>query len=361
MKFLALIILITTIGISDLYSSNSILATNRKIEYSGRIDFRDPESPTFSFSGISIRACFTGHSISAILTDEHGENYYNVLVDGEVYNTIQLKPGKQHYQLAANLSEGNHEIELFKRTELSFGKTTFHGFELEDGERLKKLKNKRKLFFEFIGNSITCGYGNEGVLGEDFLAETENHFMTYAAITSRNFNARHMAVSRSGIGVYRNYNGPKTGNEDCMTNLYENIYLYNSSLKYKFQKRPDVVFINLGTNDFSTEGPDTTLYIQNYGRLIDNIQSNYRKPNIICLLGSMMSGEQLILARECIQKVVRTANAKGAGAVYFFEMSEQKGEIGVHYHPTVTQHKINATELSTFLESELKLKRASSK
>lgn len=78
--------------------------------------------------------------------------------------------------------------------------------------------------------------------------------MTYAAITSRNFNARHMAVSRSGIGMYRNYNGPHAGNDDCMSNLYEHIFLYDNFPKNDFKQKPDVICINLGTNDFSTTG-----------------------------------------------------------------------------------------------------------
>ena len=68
---------------------------------------------------------------------------------------------------------------------------------------------------EFIGNSITCGYGNEGTNKfQGFEYETENHYYSYAAITARNLKAQHWVVARSGIGAYRNYNGPKTGNPE---------------------------------------------------------------------------------------------------------------------------------------------------
>ncbi len=330
---------------------NKITADNKNIEYTGRIDFSDVLAPKFSFSGVSIRANFTGTTIAAILNDDTGDNYFNVIIDGKVTSVIHVTKGQKIYELGNGLEDTNHEIELFKRTELTFGKTQFFGFLVEDGHDLKPIENERALFFEFIGNSITCGYGNEGLNGDDFLATTENHYMTYAAVTSRSFNARHMAVSRSGIGVYRNYDGPVTGSDDCMTNLYKHTFLYDAYPEYDFAKQPDLVCINLGTNDFSTSGANTTLYIKNYLRLIDSIQTQYNKPEIVCLLGPMLSGESLIQVRNCLKYIAETANAKGKGSVHFFEMSAQNGDlgIGVHYHPTVAQHVKDANELCNYL------------
>ena len=52
---------------------DTIPANNRYIEYTGRIDFRNPLAPTFSYSGVSIRAYFTGTSISMIMDDDIGD------------------------------------------------------------------------------------------------------------------------------------------------------------------------------------------------------------------------------------------------------------------------------------------------
>lgn len=339
--------------ILNIMERDTIMANNDLIEYSGRIDFSDSLAPHFSYSGVSIRAEFYGTSISAILDDDTGDNYYNVLIDGQVHSAIRVTKGKKEYVLAEGLEDTNHEVELFKRTELTFGKTKFYGFTLDEGKALREISNKRDLFIEYVGNSITCGYGNEGTQNDDFLAETENHFMTYAAVNSRNFNARHMAVSRSGIGIYRNYNGPTTGNDDNMTNLYTNTFLYDDNPKYDFAVQPDLICINLGTNDFSTTGADSALYVSNYFRLIDTIQAKYNEPEIICLLGSMMGGSALTKARSYLGFIADSATQKGKGKVSFFEMSEQTGDlgIGVHYHPTVAQHLENAAELSQYIKT----------
>ena len=331
-------------------AKTNIPANHKLIEYTGRIDFSDKLAPKFSFSGVSIRACFTGTSISVVF-DDTGENYYNVVLNGEVVNVLHVTSGKRTYVLAENLADSTNEIELFKRTELTFGRTQFFGFVLDEGKSLIEIRNKRDKMIEFIGNSITCGYGNEGTSDDDFLATNENHYMTYAAITARNFNARHMAVSRSGIGVYRNYNGPREGNHDNMTNLYPRVFLYDPLPGYDFKEKPDLVCINLGTNDFSTTGADSALYVQNYLKLISFIQSKYVNVDVICLLGPMISGETLLQARSIIKHVAVLANSKNNGRVAFFEMSNQTGDlgIGVHYHPTVAQHQKNAEELTSFI------------
>ncbi len=331
---------------------DTIPANNPNIEYTGRIDFTNPLAPVFSYSGVSIRACFVGTGISMVMTDDTGQNIYNLIVDGKEMDTVRIAVGKKTYKIAEGLENKLHEIEIFKRTEQMFGKTQFFGFVTDKRTRLVPIVNRRNRLIEYIGNSITCGYGNEGKNGEKFGPTTENHYMTYAAITSRNLNARHLAVCKSGIGIYRNYNGPVTGNADCMTNLYSRIFLYDENPKYSFAEKPDLICIDLGTNDFSTVGGDSARYVDNFFRLIDTLQTRYDKPEIVCLLGPMISGPTLTKVRQYLNFIVNRANEKGRGSVYFFEMSQQTGDlgIGVDYHPSVAQHQKNAAELTGFIK-----------
>jgi hypothetical protein len=177
--------------------------------------------------------------------------------------------------------------------------------------------------------------------------------MTYAAITSRNFNARHLAVCKSGIGIYRNWDGPASGNADCMTNNYTRVFLWDENPEYSFLEKPDLICIDLGTNDFSTIGGDSAKFVSNYLRLIDTIQTKYNRPDIICLLGPMLSDSTLSIVRKYIKFAADSANSKGKGNVYFFEMSQQTGNlgIGIDSHPSVAQHKKNGLELTEFIKS----------
>jgi len=331
------------------------LASNPNIEYNGRIDFSKADSPKFSYSGVSIRATVNSKSASIILNDEKGENYYAVIVDQIYQRKLKPNKGKGTYLLADFGKKSVHEIEIVKITEEMFGKTAFLGFDLgEDGE-IVEMTNKRKHTIEFIGNSITCGYGNEGELGQSFCAETENHYMGYAAITARSLNARPLVICKSGIGIYRNYAGPSEGSPDCMTNRYDRTFLNDEFPKFDFRQTPDLVCINLGTNDFNTPGADTAKYINRYLELIGQIQSHYTNPDILCLLGPMLEGDALDIVRTCIQTVVSRANTLGRGRVSFFEMTPQAPEngLGTDYHPTVKQHILSARQLSAHI-SKLK-------
>jgi lysophospholipase L1-like esterase len=336
-------------------SLDTIQSDNSFIEYTGRIDFTNPKAPRFSYSGVSIRASFQGSSISAMLNDTKGKNYYNIILDKKVLSKFKVDSGFKTYQLVKGLTDGVHEIELFKLTEEMFGKTQFCGFLVDQGKNLVAISDTRKLLFEFIGNSITCGYGNEGKLKETFGPTTENHYLTYAAITSRYFNARHLAVCKSGIGIYRNYNGPSQGNTDCMPNYYDRIYLYDENPIYSFSETPDLICIDLGTNDFSTNRGDSAKYVDGYLKFIRKLQTENKHADIICLLGPMLKNNDLDKVRRYLKFIVTKAQERNKGKVYFFEMSQQLGDlgIGINFHPTVAQHKKNADELATFI-SKLK-------
>lgn len=91
---------------------------------------------------------------------------------------------------------------------------------------LRRLRSCPNVGLNFIGNSITCGYGVESENPKDpFTYDTENHFYTYAARTARALKAQHLVVARSGIGIYRNYAGPRSGSKDCMPAMYEQVLL----------------------------------------------------------------------------------------------------------------------------------------
>jgi len=206
---LSIFILFLSIGSVMAIDSDTIKANNSFIEYTGRIDFSNPLAPKFSYSGVSVRACFQGTCISIILNDENSSNEYNVLVDN-VIKRIKVSKGLTVYPIVSGLENTVHEIEIFRLTELTFGETTFNGFIVDKGKSLVAISNPRTHLIEYVGNSITCGYGNEGLLGGTYEPTTENHYLTYAAYNSRNFNARHLAVCRSGIGIYRNYGDSTT-------------------------------------------------------------------------------------------------------------------------------------------------------
>jgi len=138
-----------------------------------------------------------------------------------------------------------------------------------------------------------------------------------------------------------------------MPNFYSRIFLYNENPKYTFREKPDLICIDLGTNDFSTNGGDSARYVGGYINFIDSIQHYYRNPEIICLLGPMLNGTSLNRVRKYVQFVATFANNREKGKVHFFELSEQTGDlgIGIDSHPSVAQHLKNSRELTNYIST----------
>ena len=67
------------------------------------------------------------------------------------------------------------------------------------------------LRIEFIGDSITCGYGVEGKTAyEGFKTTTENFMKSYAYLTAQKLGAEYSAVCYSGHGIISGYSNDGT-------------------------------------------------------------------------------------------------------------------------------------------------------
>ncbi|RCH55803.1 electron transporter RnfD [Mucilaginibacter hurinus] len=268
-----------------------------RIQYTGRISVED-QHIMMSWSGTSLRINFEGSQVKAVLMDEYGENYYNVIVDGRVVNVLDLDKGKKEYTLVAGLKAGKHTLELFKRTEWVFGRTWIYGLVLENANTLLTAPVVKKRKMEFYGDSITCGYGVEDTTGQDRGASPyENAYKTYAAITARYFNADYHSISRSGIGLTISWF------PQIMPEMYNKLDPVDEKSNWDFSKYiPDVIVINLFQNDagltkattipeykrrFGNTAPTAEYIVNAYVKFIKELRSKHPKAHIICVLGNM--------------------------------------------------------------------------
>ncbi len=332
-----------------------ISPADRNIQYVGRICFQNPERPRFTFPGIQIHARFTGTSLKLWAKPKSG--YFMAQVDEAAPFKVALMGERDSIvTVATALSQGEHTIRLMYIIEGYDLKPDFRGFILDKGAKLLPPPALPERTIEFIGNSITCGYGNESIEKTDpFEYETENHYLTYAQLTCRALNACAHVVARSGIGVYRSYGGPKTGTPDnVMTTEYEYTNLYDRSEKWDFSRyQPQLVCINLGTNDLSTNNYDVKLLKAAYKKFLIQVRGHHPKAKIVYLCGSMLGGKELDIAKKTLNEVVDEAHKEGDQQVYRFDFTPQTGDIqyGASWHPSVWQHQKMAGELTAYLRS----------
>lgn len=326
------------------------------VRYEGRILFK-PDAAELSWSGTSVKIQFEGSGIAVTLQDLDTANYYNVIVDSQVISKLHTDTLKRKYILASGLSEGKHQVELFKRTEWDKGKTLFYGFELPVGGKLLPPAKPKKRKIEFYGNSITSGYGNEDYSGKDqSYGYFQNNYESYAAITARHFHAQYHCISKSGIGVLVSW-FPL-----IMPEMYDRTDPTDSSSKWDFSKyTPDVVVINLFQNDswivnipeneqfknrFGTQAPDSESIISAYEDFIISIRDKYPNASIICTLGSMDATKDGSVWPEYLKSAVNQLNDS---KIYtcFFPFKNTGG------HPNVNEHHAMADKLIGFIEENV--------
>ncbi|MGD0337186.1 MAG: SGNH/GDSL hydrolase family protein [Bacteroidota bacterium] len=306
------------------------------IQYVGRFDFSNPKKVIYDWPGVYICAKFEGTSCSIRLNDH--KNEYAIIIDHRAPRLLKTD-SLTIYQVASSLADSiPHTITIQKRTETFVGRGEFEGFILDRGKELVPPDKRPDRRIEFIGNSITCGYGVEGESPDShFSVETENSCMSYAAITARALNADYFLISYSGRGVVRNYGDVNTTSPDPMPSLYDRTCFYDSTQKWNFARWiPQAVVINLGTNDFSTQPyPDKKVFQDAYALLIYRVRSLYTGVTMFCLCGPMI-GEP---CSGYIKEVVEQQQKKsGDNDIFFIEIKESvltDADWGCDHHPNV--------------------------
>ena len=319
-------------------STGIIDSDDPEIQYVGRFDFTNPKKVVFDWAGVSVRARFEGTSCSVRLDD--GKNEYAVIVDNHAPRLLITDSTTTRYIVASELSDSiPHTVVIQKRTEPLVGKGAFMGFVLDKGRKLLPPDKRPDRRIEFIGNSITSGYGVEGDSADcHFTPQTENACMSYAGLTARSLNAEYFLISYSGRGVVRNYGDSNRTSPNPMPALYDRTCFFDSALKWNFARWiPQAVVINLGTNDFSTRPyPDSVVFQNAYARLIERVRSLYSGVTIFCISGPMIGDPCTGYVKKVVEEQQKL---KGRFRdVFFIEVNRSvmtDADWGCDHHPNV--------------------------
>jgi lysophospholipase L1-like esterase len=336
-----------------------------RIQYTGRINFSSSE-PWFSQPGVSIKARFTGSTLNFLMKDlasggERTTNYYNVVIDDGAPIRFKVLGDTKPYEVANNLAPGEHTVLITKRTEGEVGSSRFFGFQVR-GTLLEPPPRPTKRL-EFIGDSMTCGYGNQVSIPEPpagnpntgFHSINENHDQSFTTFTARALGAESMTICHGGRGVYRNYDGTF---HDTVPLLYERIIPYQPQPTWDFRSyTPDVVLINLGTNDLNAPAADELAFKKAYKDLVTRVRGNYPNAKIVCVVGVMLSdyyptGEKAwTKAQTWTSSIVQDFNAQGDTQVYYLKLNPHNAPYGEDWHPTVETHQQMANTIAAYLRT----------
>jgi lysophospholipase L1-like esterase len=314
----------------------------------GRFDTSDPNALRFAWPGSTISARFKGTAISARLKDD-GRNLFQVIVDGEPKTILKTDHTKESYTLAEGLPDGVHDVAIYKRTEAKVGEVSFLGFDVQGTMLPPPPPADRRI--ELIGDSITAGYGNEGPGAVcTFNPAEENQYLTYGALAARALNAEHVTVAWSG----------KTIGE--MTDYWERTLPNRPESLWDFKAwTPQLVVMNIGTNNFATYDPGETRYVRIYSNLFDRVRKAYPQAFIMCLLGPMLTDvypegkKNLTLARKYMKATMEKIKATGETNFEYVELPEQRHSdgLGCGFHPSLKTHKLMADRVVAVAKERL--------
>jgi len=341
-----LILLVATVIICSCSPTNekkTVSPADPAISYTGRFDRTEKTKPVFMYSGCAIKTVFTGTSVELLLKDDNLRNFFTVIIDDSLF-VLAANRANSTYPLAENLGKGPHTLEIIRRTEWHGGNSTFLGLRIDSSGKLEKpLLNERRM--EFIGNSYTCGYGNEGLSNtENFKFETENNYLSFGAITARAVKADYVAICRSGIGMVQGYGGSVGFN---MPRYYDEV-TNDSTVMWDYSLyQPHLVFIDLIANDLSAP-LDSAVFVNTYLEFLKRIRSNYPEAFIVCAAGPASPGKEWQTTQSYIQTIADEFGRTDQKTSYF-EFSPFVPS-GSDWHPNVTEHQKMAEELIPFVK-----------
>ncbi|MBK9579843.1 MAG: hypothetical protein IPO40_22490 [Fibrobacteres bacterium] len=248
--------------------------TDPNLVYVGRWDKSNPSQPRSHWGGAYIRAEFTGSSLSVKLGQRVD---LAVFIDSK---PVSMKMGANGVvSLATGLGGGNHTVKMVARFQSD--QILFQGFTLASGGATVPAA-KAKALIEFVGNSITSGS-----------VTTNGNISAFPWLVGETLGADRTAISYPGICLVGNghYSGngfPGIGQEiqyfKMVTPPITPTTTQPNAPDWDFSKyTPDMVVINLGTNDALAGGISGTTVQASYINLMKKIRAKLPKTRIFAV------------------------------------------------------------------------------
>ena len=259
-------------------------------------------------------------------------------------------------------------LKIIKMSENSRGKLRLGALDIE-GELLPLPEKEKKPLIEVVGDSITCGYGNEAPGPEEhFVPEHENGWETYGARAARAIGADWSLVSTSGIAV-SGWAGAPAGfgpPHFAMEEQYAYTDRHLADLKglpnpeWDFKAHPsDVVVINLGTNDASQiafsrdQKAAEDRFREHYGAFIRGVRRlNGPDTHIVCALGTMDYYLYDVI-RDCVTEYKEESGDPKISCFKFGHTNMMLEGFGGDMHPSLKTHERMGRELAAYLSGIL--------
>ena len=283
-------------------------------------------------SGIEVNIDHYGGDIKFSVESSAG-CYFRAFIDGEPYTNpttyFALSGGGNQQIRLRNVPEGKHTLRLIKVTGYTLARAQLYSMTFA-GEILEMPLDSSNLYIEYIGDSISCGWGTIGAHGGAYTDQDGS--LAYPYLVSQALGADYAVTALSGQGLLVGNPGIPKG------------YIYASALRstdkqYEFKRKADVVVVNIGTNDYSQKGDSPDSFKTAYQNLLDTIkQKNGDDCKIVCIYNTMNDTFSSIINELC-------ANKQDMG-IYLLKFDRTSSG-----HPTTAENKKYTQVLLDYLKN----------
>ena len=335
-----------------------IIPDRNNLKYPGRVNWKDPEAPIFSYPGTATEFNFTGTSLKIELSEHNwgDKNYIDVYLDDNPKPvTIKLEGnwGKPLvYDIATDLENKPHRATIVKRNDFVTGHFQLHGI-ITDGELLPAtpLSNRK---IEVYGDSISAGaateYEQTGVQDPDGNNDVySNGYYSYASVLARNYDADLALIAQSGASLIDGYGFWHRGTG--MEAFYNRIAPLDDAATWDFNNyQPDLVIVALGQNDSATIklGEDMTAaeWKDRYKQFIANLRSQHPNAYFIGMFPNMYHNREWDgYLTEAIAEYRQENDDKRV-----FSLIHEQVTPG---HPRISEQQLMADTLQEFIDGTL--------
>ncbi len=350
MKKFILIFLLVAACCMPSFSFTFYRASDPAFSYVGRYTMSASGVASWTWPYFQFYTQFTG--TSAVMKVKPSSGSFMVELDGEEPFRVESSKDSSMVVLARNLSAGTHKLHVAYCVEGYTHRPQFYGLLVDDGAKLSQATLPPHKM-EFIGNSITCALGNMWNGEKPYTQKLQNIYYSYEAIACRALNAQCQVVARSGLGMYRNTLGNPNGDKNVMPVYYPHVNFSLTGELWDFPRyQPDVVCVNLGTNDTTNPKYYVDKLADAYKAFVSQLREHYPHAKIVLLTGTMIKGKRLADVQTALNEVVEAQKQKGDNEVYRFDFTPADGSLGYGYakHPSKRQHEQMAAELVPFIK-----------
>ncbi len=311
----------------------------------------------FDFHGSRASVTILGDSIATRPDCRSNLSRIAVYLNGVRVVDDRIDASRKEYVILESEKAQDCHVEIVKLSEAAMSTVGIQSISADAEGGIRPAAQKPH-YIEFIGDSITCGYGvDDEVIDHPFTTGVEDVTKSYAYLTAAMLDADYSMVSLSGYGIISGYieEGQPKKEDQALPQYYgklafsEGEYLGRipEDVEWDFKRQPDLVVINLGTNDdsYTQDDPERQEeYRSAYVDFLKQVRSRNPRSRILCTLGIM--GDRLfpVIERAAGSYCAETQDHN----IATMKFDEQLPEDGyaADWHPTAVTHRKAADRLA---------------